>query len=121
MVPADVRSRMSAAERREQILQAAVSEFAAAGLHGTSTDAIAERAGISQPYLFRLFGTKKGLFVAVVERCFDRTQDTFVGAAEAAEPGQELEAMGKAYIDLLAAREGLLGQMQIYASCGGEA
>ena len=38
--------------------------FARGGLHGTSTEEIAEAAGISQPYLFRLFGTKKRLFVA---------------------------------------------------------
>jgi AcrR family transcriptional regulator len=41
------------------VLNAAIVEFARAGYAGTSTEAIATRAGISQPYLFRLFGTKK--------------------------------------------------------------
>jgi AcrR family transcriptional regulator len=109
---------MSAAERREEILKTAVSDFAVGGLHGTSTEAIAERAGISQPYLFRLFGTKKDLFLASIGRCFDRTAEAFRIAAEADESGRPLEAMGKAYVELLADRELLLAQMQTYAACG---
>jgi AcrR family transcriptional regulator len=66
-------TRQTAAERREAVLEAASAEFALRGLHGASTDAIARRAGISQPYLFRLFGSKKELFIAVVDRCYDRT------------------------------------------------
>ena len=65
---------MSAAERREQVLEAAVAEFAARGMAGTSTEDVARRAGISQPYLFRLFPTKKALFLALVERCFQRVR-----------------------------------------------
>ena len=75
-------TRMSAEERREAILEAARDEFASTGFHGTSTETIAERAGISQPYLFRLFGTKKELFVASVRRCFRETLETFQRAAE---------------------------------------
>src|ERR671932_68935 len=56
--------RKTADERRAEILEAARAEFADRGLDGASTDTIARRAGISQPYLFRLFGTKKELFVA---------------------------------------------------------
>ena len=66
---------MSAAERREMVLEAAVAEFAAGGMAGTSTEDVARRAGISQPYLFRLFPTKKALFLALVERCFRRVED----------------------------------------------
>ena len=51
-------TRQTADERREEVLAAAVEEFGRAGFHGASTDAIARRAGISQPYLFRLFGSK---------------------------------------------------------------
>ena len=61
-------TRSTAAERRDAVLRAAQVAFARGGLHGTSTEEIAEAAGISQPYLFRLFGTKKKLFVASVER-----------------------------------------------------
>src|SRR5215471_13924710 len=91
------RQRMPAAERREMVLEAAVAEFAVHGLAGTSTEEVARRAGISQPYLFRLFPTKKALFLALVERCFQRVQETFTAAADD--------------------RTLLLLQMQIYAAC----
>jgi AcrR family transcriptional regulator len=109
--------RMPASERREEILEAAMAEFALKGLHGTSTEDIAARAGVSQPYLFRLFGTKKDLFLAVVERCFDRVQDGFRLAMET-EPENVLEAMGMAYRRMLAQRERLLLQLHAYAACG---
>lgn len=109
--------RLSAEERREEILEAAVAEFALKGLHGTSTETIAERAGVSQPYLFRLFGTKKDLFLAAVERDFDRVDAAFRRAVES-EPETVLQAMGKAYMALLTHREELLLQMHSYAACG---
>src|SRR5438105_14215668 len=74
-------SRKSAGERREEILEAAMIEFAEKGLYGTSTDDIARRVGVSQPYLFRLFGTKKELFIAAVERCLEQTLALFRTAA----------------------------------------
>ena len=113
--------RLSAGDRRQAVLDVATAEFAVAGLHGTSTETIARRAGISHPYVFRLFGTKKGLFLAVVERCFRRTLATFEEAATQAktieDPSAVLHAMGKAYIDLLADREMLLVQLHAYAAC----
>jgi AcrR family transcriptional regulator len=119
-VNATAAGRLSAEERRQAVIDAATVEFAIAGLHGTSTEAIARRAGISHPYVFRLFGTKKGLFLAVVERCFGRTLTTFADAAGQAsgqEPALVLRAMGKAYIDLLADRQMLLVQLHAYAAC----
>jgi AcrR family transcriptional regulator len=107
---------MSADQRRRAILDVAVGEFARGGLHGTSTEAIAAGAGISQPYLFRLFGTKKGLFMACMGRCHDRLRETFTAAAESAD-GDPLLAMGRAYTELLADREMLLIQLQMYAAC----
>jgi len=98
----------------------AVAEFAKGGLEGTSTEVIAERAGISQPYVFRLFGSKKELFKAAVGRCFDRVRAVFEAAAQEAgdaAPGERLHQMGHAYVNLLAEREQLLLQMQAYAAC----
>lgn len=109
--------RMTAEDRREQVLAAAVVEFASGGLEGTSTDAIARRAGISQPYLFRLFPTKKALFVASVERTFLRCLETFRGAAEGLTGEGAKEAMGDAYTRLLGDRTFLQVQMQAYAAC----
>jgi AcrR family transcriptional regulator len=108
---------MPAAERRELVLEAAVAEFAARGLAGTSTEEVARRAGISQPYLFRLFPTKKALFLALVDRCFRRVQDTFMAAAADLTGDAALEAMGEAYHRLLDDRTLLLLQMQAYAAC----
>jgi AcrR family transcriptional regulator len=108
---------MTADERRETVLTVAISEFARTGLHGTSTERIAAGAGISHPYLFRLYRTKKALFVACLERCHERLHATFTRAAEAAGDGDRLEAMGHAYVDLLADREMLLLQLQGYAAC----
>src|SRR5438874_564684 len=80
--------RKSAEERREEILEAAMIEFAEKGLYGTSTDDIARRVGVSQPYLFRLYGTKKELFVAAVERCFENTL-AMMRAAAGGKVGEE--------------------------------
>jgi len=109
--------RMSASERREQVLDAALAEFAARGLAGTSTEDVARRAGISQPYLFRLFPTKKGLFLALVQRCFERIAETFTAAAGDRVGEDALAAMGEAYHQLLADRTLLLLQLHAYAAC----
>jgi AcrR family transcriptional regulator len=109
--------RMSAEDRREAILEAARHEFASAGFHWTSTETIAARAGISQPYLFRLFGTKKELFLASVRRCFRETLETFQRAAEGRRGEEALHAMGEAYLALLTDRSRLQAQMQAYAAC----
>jgi AcrR family transcriptional regulator len=109
--------RMSAEERREAVLEAAIPEFAIRGLAGTSTEDVARRAGISQPYLFRLFPTKKALFLALVERCYRRVEAEFAAAAEDLTGEDALVAMGEAYERLLGDRTLLLLQMQAYASC----
>ncbi len=112
--------RQTAAERREAVIEAAIAEFAVGGLQGTSTEDIARRAGISHPYLFRLFGTKKELFLAVVETCFRRTLETFEAAGSRAakeDPSHVLRAMGRSYVELLADRDKLLVQLHSYAAC----
>jgi AcrR family transcriptional regulator len=117
MVPAPATTRKTAEERREAILEAAGVEFARRGLDGTSTDDIARRVGISQPYLFRLFGTKKELFLATIERCMRETLEVFQAAAEGKSGEDALAAMGRAYVQLLDDRTRLLAQMQSYAAC----
>jgi AcrR family transcriptional regulator len=108
---------MSAAERRELVLDAAVAGFAVHGLAGTSTEDVARAAGISQPYLFRLFPTKKALFLELVDRCFRRIGDAFTAAAGDRSGREALAAMAGAYERLLEDRTLLLLQMQIYAAC----
>jgi AcrR family transcriptional regulator len=110
--------RQTAEERREAVLAAALAAFAHGGLHGTSTEDIARAAGISQPYLFRLFGTKKKLFVATVERCMEDTLELFRAAAGELRGADALEAMGRAYgAMVLGDRTRLLAQLQAYAAC----
>ena len=123
-MPMSAATRLTADERRDEIVAAASIEFAETGYAGTSTDAIARRSGVSQPYLFQLFGTKKDLFTAAVRDCFDRTRLTFEQSGKPAQaaglpPERILEAMGHAYVRLLLADRGILRlQLQAYAACG---
>jgi AcrR family transcriptional regulator len=111
-------NRQTAEERREAVLAAALTAFARGGLHGTSTEEIAAAAGISQPYLFRLFGTKKKLFVATVERCMADTLELFRAAAGDLRGEDALRAMGDAYAAMVTRdRTRLLAQLQAYAAC----
>jgi AcrR family transcriptional regulator len=109
--------RKTAEERREQVLVAALEEFGEHGLHGTSTDAIARRVGVSQPYLFRLFGTKKELYVEVVRRCLRETLELFQEVSAGKHGEEALDAIGRAYVELLKNRTRLRAQMQAYADC----
>ncbi|MGW7004239.1 TetR/AcrR family transcriptional regulator [Streptomyces sp. NPDC054933] len=105
---------MSAQERRESVIRAAVVEFGRTGYHGTSTEAIARRVGVSQPYLFRLFPGKQALFRAAAERCFERIEAAFERAAEGLEGEAVLDATGRAYAELIRDHDVLLLQMQLY-------
>jgi AcrR family transcriptional regulator len=113
MVPA---VRMHADERKEQVLAAAMAVFARDGFSGTSTEDVAKAAGISQPYLFRLFDTKKALFIALVERGFGAVGQAFRRAADGLDGERALDAMGEAYRELLADRDLLLMQLHAYAA-----
>ena len=111
-------ARMSGPERRAQVLGIAAAEFAAHGLHGASVEAIAHEAGITQAYVFRMFGTKKALFLELAGAAFDRFSD---GMAQAAGPARGLDAlalMGARYYDSLADRTTVLLQLQAFAACG---
>ncbi|MFE0256857.1 TetR/AcrR family transcriptional regulator [Streptomyces sp. NPDC059010] len=110
--------RVSAQERRESVIRAAIAEFAIAGYHGTSTAAIARRVGVTQPYLFRLFPDKKAIFVAALTRSAEDTRLAFERAADGVEDGERaLQAMTDAYVRLISTRpETLMMQMQGYAT-----
>jgi AcrR family transcriptional regulator len=110
--------RLTAPERREQILEAAVQVFAERGYEGASTDVIARNAGISQPYLFRLFGTKRELIIATVQRCFTDTEQLFSRAAAGLAGEEALSAIGDAYVDEIRRSPlKLRAQLQSYAAC----
>jgi AcrR family transcriptional regulator len=109
--------RQTASQRRAAVLEVANAEFALRGLHGASTDAIARGAGISQPYLFRLFGSKKELFLAVIDDCMSRTLESFRAAAAGKSGAEALAAIGDTYADSIESdRTMLQGQLQSYAA-----
>src|SRR5437660_11515484 len=108
------RQRVPAAERRDALIDAAVHEFARGGLYGTPVDRIARRVGVAQPYVFSLFGSKRELFLAAVQRGFELVGETFARAAaefdpDAAPPDMDvLRAMGQAYHELVASHRDYL-------------
>jgi AcrR family transcriptional regulator len=99
-------------------------EFAHGGLHGTPVDRIARRVGVAQPYVFSLFGGKRDLFIAAVERAFEKVSATFARAAAEFDPAiarddaDVMTAMGRAYVELLESdRPLLMLQHHAYAAC----
>ncbi len=118
------RQRVPASERRDALIEAALHEFARGGLHGTPVDRIARRVGVAQPYVFSLFGSKRDLFLAAVDRCFEATAAAFDRAAAEFDPAIALPdtdvmtAMGHSYTQLLEMeRDYLMLQLQSYAAC----
>jgi AcrR family transcriptional regulator len=112
--------RQSADARRASILRAAIVEFARSGYAGTSTEAIASRAGISQPYIFRLFGTKKDLFCATYDAVTAAIEDAFVEAAKGLEGENAMAAMGLAYLELLQDPDLLQVQLHGFAAAAAD-
>jgi AcrR family transcriptional regulator len=126
-IAGQARRRVPAAERREELVAAAVHEFAHGGLHGTPVERIARRVGVAQPYVFSLFPTKRELFLAALERSFERVAESFRRAAQDFRAGRAegcedaLHAMGEAYKKLLESdRDHLMLQHQCYAACDDE-
>lgn len=114
---ADPIPRMRAEDRRELVLTAATAVFGERGYVGTTTDAVARAAAVSQPYVVRMFGTKEALFLAVLERALDRLLDTFRGAiAENPDspPDEIHHRIGASYGELLTDRGLLLSLMHAF-------
>jgi AcrR family transcriptional regulator len=117
-------TRKPAAVRRVEILEAAAIEFAETGLAGTRLEVIAARAGISHPRVVQMFGSKRALFLDVVDRIFDGVTVAFTDAANpsgAADRGSPLVGLGDAYRRLLQRdRTVALVMLQAYAAAGDE-
>jgi len=112
--------RIPAALRREQILAAASRVFGERGYSGATTDQVAHAAGISQPYVVRMFGTKENLFLEVVARALDKLMTTFREILAEPRPADDDDAdslvsrLGGAYVDLIDDRGILLSLMQAF-------
>jgi AcrR family transcriptional regulator len=111
MPTATKRTRMSAEDRRELVLDAAVAAFAEGGYAGTTTDQVARRAEVSQPYVVRMFGTKQALFLAAHARVMERLVAAFAAASTPGPDAGNLHRMAEAYVQLIKDRD-LLRVMQ---------
>ena len=99
--------RLSSDERRAQIILAALTVFGSRGYEGATTDQVARVAGVSQPYVVRLFGTKENLFLATIEFAVERLLAVFRAALAASDEGGERpvgKRIGEAYVDLIEVR-----------------
>ncbi|MEU7499415.1 TetR/AcrR family transcriptional regulator [Streptomyces griseofuscus] len=107
-------ARQTAEQRRDAVLRSAVTEFGRFGEDGASTMAISQGAGISQSYLFRLFPSKRALFLAAVERAFDETEAALRGGASGS---STLDELRQRYAELLSGtgRDLLYLQLHVYA------
>jgi AcrR family transcriptional regulator len=108
---------MRSADRRELILEAATGVFGELGYGGATTDKVAKAAGVSQPYVVRMFGTKEQLFLEVLRRATGRLLAVF--RAELAKGPDSLDAplnhrFGLAYVELLRDRGILLSLMHAF-------
>jgi len=110
--------RRSADERRALVLEAASLEFAAVGLAGATGESLSYRAEISHPYLLRLFGSKRELFLAVVEHTFDELLDAVGDAAGSSAGSLALPAAERAIVGSLEGSGGLALLLQFFAACG---
>jgi AcrR family transcriptional regulator len=112
---------MSAEQRRAQVVDVAIAEFARGGYSGTSTETIARGAGVSQPYLFRLFGDKSALYAECVKQAFAETEAGLRQAATGHAGAAAITAMGRRYRQLLADTTSTRFQLQMYAGAVGDA
>jgi AcrR family transcriptional regulator len=98
------------------VVSRAIGVFGRSGYHATPVTDVAEAAGISQAYVFRLFNGKLGLFVAALDHCFAQIVAGLAAGADRVpdgSPEQILEAMGEAYADLIGDRDLLM--LQVHA------
>src|SRR5476649_2364955 len=97
-------TRMPSDERRILVLEAATAVFGQRGYAGTTTDQVAMAAGVSQPYVVRMFGTKEKLFLAVLQRALDVLMAAFRRALTEESDIPVHDRLGLAYADLLTDR-----------------
>ncbi|OON75953.1 TetR/AcrR family transcriptional regulator [Streptomyces tsukubensis] len=95
------RTRMTGAQRREQLLDIGRTLFAAKGFEGTSVEEIAAKAGVSKPVVYEHFGGKEGLYAVVVDREMRQLLDMVTGALTAGHPRELLEQAAFALLDYI--------------------
>ncbi|MEM1424090.1 MAG: helix-turn-helix domain-containing protein, partial [Planctomycetota bacterium] len=87
-------TRLPAAQRREQLLETAVTLFAERGYSGATTSQLAKAAGVTEPILYRHFSSKKNLFIAVIEETGRKTIESWEKQLSIAkDPAQRLKRL----------------------------
>ncbi len=95
--------RLPAAERRRQLLETALPEFAAHGFRGTSMNRVAEAAGVTKPVLYQHFASKRDLFTELLADVGSRLEQAIVAAtARALSPREQVERGFGAYFAFVA-------------------
>src|SRR5438552_10691732 len=90
--------RLSASERRAQLIEVGRAVFAKRGYEGTSMEEIAERAKVSKPIVYEHFGGKEGLYAVVVDREMDYVVRRIVEAIASGTPRERLESATLAFL-----------------------
>jgi AcrR family transcriptional regulator len=90
--------RLKAPQRREQLIDVATKLFAKWGYSATTTAAIAEAAGVTEPILYRHFRSKQEMFVAIVRQMSEQTlrywRELIGGVSD---PGEQLRVISRAF------------------------
>ena len=106
MAAPDPTPRLPAAARRRQLLDVALVAFADGGFHGTSMDDVASAAGVTKPVLYQHFGSKRALYIELLNDVGGQMMDVIAkAAAEADGPHRQVEAGFRAYFRFVERRE----------------
>jgi AcrR family transcriptional regulator len=104
--------RATSSDRRADILSAAIEVFAEIGYYRATTAQVAERAAISQPYVYRFF-TKESLLVESLEVSWQRIVQAFQRVIDSTAPDQLEEELIQAYEKIMESHSNeILLQMQ---------
>ncbi|CAM3503984.1 TetR/AcrR family transcriptional regulator [Nocardioides dubius] len=95
------RSRMTAAERREQLIQIARHLFAERGFDATSVEEVAAQAKVSKPVVYEHFGGKEGLYAVVIDREVTQLLGIMRSALSAGTSRQLVEQAALALLDYI--------------------
>lgn len=114
VIAAETQTRMKSEDRRELILTAAMGVFGDYGYIGTTTDQVAKAAGVSQPYVVRMFGTKEKLFLEVLHRALSAVIETFRAVLTEESEVELHRRLGLAYFSLLRQHGLLLSLMHSF-------
>jgi TetR/AcrR family transcriptional repressor of mexJK operon len=120
--PKPQRGRPRDPERCRRILEAAKSHFYAHGLERASVDAIAAEAGVSKMTVYSNFGSKEGLFEAVVRERTERVMGGVAGVEtlDPKQPRKALLTIGQQFL-ALTREEDVLGKFRtLYGAAGAQ-